>query len=247
VFFRIKKSGERSHVQIVENKREGAAVRQTVIANLGRTDDLAASGALASLLVTAKLTDEVLLINALAEDVSGAPSASAKRVGGPLQFAKIWERLRISDVLSELLQDHSFEFAVERAVFVATLNRLFVSGSDRDCSVWIEVYDIAGAKGLGLHHVYRAMAWLGEAVDKKRADALTPRCVKDAIEEKLFGKRRDLFSDLSVVFTDTTSLLFYGKGGETLREHGYSRDPPARSEADDSRPRRRRRRPADLH
>jgi hypothetical protein len=52
------KSGERSYVQIVENKREGAAVRQTVIANLGRTDGLAASGALASLPASgAKLTD----------------------------------------------------------------------------------------------------------------------------------------------------------------------------------------------
>ena len=90
-----------AYVQIVENKREGAAVRQTVIANLGRTDELAASGALASLLASgAKLTDQVLLINALAEDVSGALSASAKRIGGPLLFGKIWERLGIGDVLS---------------------------------------------------------------------------------------------------------------------------------------------------
>ena len=45
------------------------AVRQSVIANLGRADELAASGALASLLATgAKLTDQVLLINALDED-----------------------------------------------------------------------------------------------------------------------------------------------------------------------------------
>ena len=116
VFFRIKKSGERSYVQIVENKREGAVVRQTVIANLGRTDELAASGALASLLASgAKLTDQVLLINALAEDVSGALSASAKRIGGPLLFGKIWERLGIGDVLSDLLKDRSFEFAVEHA------------------------------------------------------------------------------------------------------------------------------------
>jgi len=34
-------------VQIVENTRDGAAVRQSVIANLGRADELAASGALA--------------------------------------------------------------------------------------------------------------------------------------------------------------------------------------------------------
>jgi hypothetical protein len=49
MFFRIKKSGTRSYIQIVENKRINGAVRQSVIANLGRADDLNASGALASL------------------------------------------------------------------------------------------------------------------------------------------------------------------------------------------------------
>ena len=50
------------------------------------------------------------------------------------------------------------------------------------------------------------------------------RWVKDVIEEKLFDRRRDLFTDLSAVFMDTTSLSFYGEGGETLGEHGYSKD-----------------------
>ena len=73
MFFRLKKSGERGYVQIVENKRDGAAVRQRVIANVGRADELAASGALASLIASgAKLTDQVLLINALDEDAEGA-------------------------------------------------------------------------------------------------------------------------------------------------------------------------------
>jgi hypothetical protein len=35
---------------------------------------------------------------------------------------------------------------------------------------------------------------------------------------------RDRFSELSVVFMDTTSLLFTGAGGETLGERGYSND-----------------------
>jgi len=225
MFFRLKKSGERAYVQIVENKRVDGAVRQSVIATLGRADELDASGALASLLASgAKLTDQVLLINALDEDADGALSASAKRIGGPLLFGKIWERLGIADVLGDLLQDRAFEFAVERAVFVATLHRIFVSGSDRDCSSWMEDYDIAGSDGLDLHHFYRAMAWLGEEMEEKSEDALAPRCVKDVIEEKLFDKRRDLFADLSVVFMDTTSLSFYGEGGETLGEHGYSKD-----------------------
>jgi len=225
MFFRLKKSGERAYVQIVENKRVDGAVRQSVIATLGRADELDASGALASLLASgAKLTDQVLLINALDEDADGALSASAKRIGGPLLFGKIWERLGIGDVLGDLLQDRAFEFAVERAVFVATLHRIFVSGSDRDCSSWMEDYDIAGSDGLDLHHFYRAMAWLGEEMEEKGEDALAPRCVKDVIEEKLFDKRRDLFCDLSAVFMDTTSLSFYGEGGETLGEHGYSKD-----------------------
>ena len=52
MFFRFKKSGQRTYIQIVENKRVDGAVRQSVIANLGRADELAASGALASLLAT---------------------------------------------------------------------------------------------------------------------------------------------------------------------------------------------------
>ena len=49
------------------------------------------------------------------------------------------------------------------------------------------------------------MAWLGEELEEKPADALAPRCIKDVIEEKLFDKRRDLFSDLSAVFVDTAT------------------------------------------
>jgi Transposase DDE domain len=225
MFFRLKTSGQRGYVQIVENRREGPAVRQRVIANLGRADELAASGALASLIASgAKLTDQVLLIAALDEDADGALSVSARRIGGPMLFDRIWERLGIGAVLDDLLKARAFEFPVERAVFVAALHRLFVSGSDRDCSAWMEDYDIPGAEELDLHHFYRAMAWLGEEVEERPTGALAPRCVKDLIEEKLFDRRRNLFTDLSVVFMDTTSLSFYGEGGETLGEHGYSKD-----------------------
>lgn len=224
MFFRLKKSGQRGYVQIVENRRDGAAVRQRVIANLGRADELAASGALASLIASgAKLTNQVLLIHALDED-EGALSVAARRIGGPLLFGRIWDRLGIGAVLDDLLNERAFEFPVERAVFVAALHRLFVSGSDRDCSSWMEDYDIPGAEGLDLHHFYRAMAWLGEELEEKPDGALAPRCVKDLIEERLFDRRRDLFTDLSAVFMDTTSLSFYGEGGETLGEHGYSKD-----------------------
>ena len=233
MFFRLKKSGQRGYVQIVENRRDGAAVRQRVIANLGRADELAASGALASLIASgAKLTDQVLLIHALDED-EGALSVAARRIGGPLLFGRIWDRLGIGAVLDDLLNERAFKFPIERAVFVAALHRLFVSGSDRNCSSWMEDYDIPGAEGLDLHHFYRAMAWLGEELEEKPDGALAPRCVKDLIEERLFDRRRDLFTDLSAVFMDTTSLSFYGEGGETLGELG-SATPRRRSARESS-------------
>jgi hypothetical protein len=40
MFFRVKKSGQRAYLQIVENQRIGGTVRQSVVANLGRAEAL---------------------------------------------------------------------------------------------------------------------------------------------------------------------------------------------------------------
>src|SRR5829696_2215448 len=227
MFFRLKKSGPRSYLQIVENRRDGRAVRQHVIATIGRIDELAARGGLATLLASgARLCEQVMLFSAL-ENPEQSTRLSCKRIGGPLLFGRLWERLGVGAVLQELLAPRAFEFALERAVFVATLHRLFVSGSDRDCASWMQDYAIPGTGSLSLHHFYRAMAWLGEELPEERQDHATPfspRTIKDEIEEALFARHRDLFTDLSVVFMDTTSLSFEGAGGEMLGAHGYSKD-----------------------
>jgi transposase len=51
-----------------------------------------------------------------------------------------------------------------------------------------------------------------------------PRCLKDVVEERLFVHRRDLLTRLDLVFMDTTSLYFERAGGQTLGQHGYSKD-----------------------
>ena len=56
------------------------------------------------------------------------------------------------------------------------------------------------------------------------AASLKGKELKDVLEERLFAKRRDLFSKLDLVFMDTTSLYFEGAGGQTLGRHGYSKD-----------------------
>ena len=49
------------------------------------------------------------------------------RIGGPVLFGRLWERLGLGAVVNDLLDGRGFEFALERAVFVSVLHRLFVS------------------------------------------------------------------------------------------------------------------------
>ena len=220
MFVREKTARGHTYLYLVENEREGGRVRQRMIRALGRKDALLASGELDRLAASlARHCDRVVILSDMQ-----AGRIVCTRIGGPLLFGRLWERLGIAAVLTELLADRGFEFAVERAVFASVLHRLFVSGSDRSCEKWLSDYQIAGIDGLPLHHFYRAMAWLGEETAPAAAGALAPRCIKDLIEERLFERRRDLFSDLSLVFLDTTSLAFCGAGGTRLGAYGHSKD-----------------------
>ena len=225
MFVREKTINGYTYLYLVESVRENGRAKQRIIKNLGRKDAVLASGDLDRLAASVGRHAERAMV--LQGIESGSPEFTPRRIGGPLLFGRLWERTGIREVLDELLGSRGFEFAVERCVLVATLHRLFVSGSDRDCVNWMRDYDIPGSAGLALHHFYRAMAWLGEELpDDEQAGAtpFAPRTVKDVIEEKLFDRRRDLFTDLSLVFMDTTSLSFYGEGGATLGERGHSKD-----------------------
>ena len=152
-------------------------------------------------------------------------SASAKKIGPVLIFERLWEELAIKKVIQGLLSGRKFEFDVERALFLTVLHRLFVSGSDRSCDKWHRDYLIEGVEELSLHHLYRAMSFLGEEIDDQRgATPFAPRCTKDLVEEGMFLERRDLFTGLDLVFFDTTSIYFEGEGGEILGQKGHSKD-----------------------
>ncbi|TGY90630.1 IS1634 family transposase [Marinicauda algicola] len=224
MFVREKTARGHRYLYLVESVREGGRVRQRIVRALGRKDVLLASGELDRLVASlARHAERSLVLSEMA-----AGRIACTRIGAPLLFGRLWERLGIAEVLGGLLRGRGFEFAVERAVFVAVLHRLMVSGSDRACEKWMADYAIPGADGLQLHHFYRAMAWLGEELapdgDADRPEAPAPRCVKDRIEERLFAHRRDLFTDLAVVFMDTTTLSFQGAGGESLGARGHSKD-----------------------
>jgi Transposase DDE domain len=226
MYFRRKTSQGRIYLQIVESHRTGDRVRQRVIATLGRLDELEASGQLDRLLRSgARFVQQAMVLDAAR--TGEVPAITVRRIGPALLFERLWAETGCQSVTTALARRRGHRFGLERAVFLTVLHRLMRGGSDLAADRWREEYRIAGSEDLDLHHLYRAMAWLGEELPADQQDGATrfaPRCSKDLIEEHLFAHRRDLFSRLDLVFMDTTSLYFEGLGGQSIGQYGYSKD-----------------------
>lgn len=226
MFLRSKKSGRYEYLQLVHNTRDGKDVHQQVLATLGRLDRLRESGQLDSLIASLSRFSQVSAVLS-PKSRAAQEGAVAVRIGPALLFERLWEETGIRRVLVRLLEGRKFGFDVERAIFLTVLHRLFSPGSDRAAEYWRQSYRIEGAESLDLHHLYRAMAWVGEPLEpSEQIDAALfgPRTRKDQVEEALFAERRDLFSALDLVFFDTTSIYFEGAGGASVGQFGHSKD-----------------------
>lgn len=126
-----------------------------------------------------------------------------------------WERLGIRMLIEELAKGEERRVPLERAIFAMVANRCLAPLSKLCCyESWLaeDVYFPEG-KEIGLHHLYRAMDFLGK--------------YKKSVEEQLYWHLSDLLSmDVDLIFYDTTSVYFEvdeeDEGG--LRRRGYSRD-----------------------
>lgn len=209
MFVRTKTTEGRTYLQVVESYWQDGRPRQRVIATLGRLDKLAEGGKIEGILRSlARFSDKVRVT----EDYQAGnlKAKGVQKIGPDLICGRLWRELGIEEVLKKLLCERKFEFPLERAVYLATLSRLFLPGSDRRTIARARDYRISGEGDLSLHHLYRAMSFLGE--------------VRERGEEELFFRNRDLFSSLSLVFFCTTTLYFEGRGGESLGKRGYSKD-----------------------
>ena len=156
------------------------------------------------------------------------PVIRTQRIGPALIFERLWQQTGCQRVIQQILADRRFEFDVERAIFLTVLHRLFVSGSDRAADKWRRYYRIEGCE-TRCSCTTSTGRWPGwgrncPKTSRRSATPFAPRCTKDRIEEALFEHRRDLFSELQLVFFDTTSIYFEGQGGESLGQRGYSKD-----------------------
>ncbi len=226
MFVRVKPSGGYKYLQIAENYRENGKVKQRILCTLGRLDRLT-EGEKVDVLAESLLrfSEKLKVINL---HKKGALKGGADLSIGPaLVFERLWHQMGIGEVIRSECANRRFGFDMERAVFFAVLHRLMDPGSDRAAEKWKRDFRIEGAEDIELHQLYRTMGWLGEPTSApwgRPNPAIGVRTTKDRIEELLFARRRDLFSSLSVLFFDTTSIYFEGEGGESLGQRGHSKD-----------------------
>ena len=205
--FKNKDGSTRTYLYIVEGKRVNGKVRQRIVANLGRLEKLR-EGQLDKLIEGLARFSQRQWIEACARSLE---AKWAKDFGPALIFRRLWEELKLDSILRKLLSGTEISVDVEEAVFAMVLNRLCDPASKLGVSQWKEGVYRPEFERLELHHFYRALDFLADH--------------KDEIEIELFKRVRDLFSlELDLVFWDTTSTYFEGRGAEGFCEYGFSKD-----------------------
>jgi transposase len=209
MYVRTKTTEGRTYLQIVESYWQDGKSRQRVIATLGRIDKLEEKDQIDGIIRSlSRFSNKVKVTEDYREGKLKAKEVT--RIGPDLITGRLWSELGLDKIIGSLLEGRKFGFSVERAIYLAVLSRLFFPGSDRRARRITRDYRVSGAGDIELHQLYRAMAWLGDE--------------KEKVEEELFDRNRDLFTNLSIVFFDTTSIYFEGEGGDTLGKREYSKD-----------------------
>lgn len=206
--FKNKDGSTRTYLQLVETTRDGDRVRQRVVANLGRLEQLRQDGQLERLMEgLGRYTQHTLVKEKAAEMKTGRD----REWGPALVFRALWDKLGVGPVVRGLTGGSEIEFDVDAALFAMTLNRLTDPCSKLGVSRWSDTVYFPPFRGLELQHYYRALDFLARH--------------KETVEERLFEQVRDLFHlRLDVVFWDTTSTYFEGRGPEGLARYGHSKD-----------------------
>jgi transposase len=205
--FNNKDGTKRTYLYIVEGVREQGKSRQKIVANLGRLEDMQ-DGILDSLIAGLAKFSHKKWIQAEAEKLM---VHCAKEWGLELIFRHLWDQLNLDNILKRhFSQAHTYDKLAE-AVYAMVLNRISDPLSKRGVNQWLNEVYRPSFEQLEPHHLYRSLDFLAEN--------------KESIELELFERTKTLFDlQLDMVFWDTTSTYFEGKGPAQLGEYGYSKD-----------------------
>lgn len=208
MYTRITRSGGRSYLQIVEGFRTEAGVRQRVIANLGRVD---------------QLDDKKLdpLIQGLQRALGRVPATApvpqydaALAFGDVYALNELWSSLGFGEAIRRALRSSRRAFDAEALVRAMVFNRLCAADSKLGCLDWLETVSIPGMPSKVTHdQLLRTM------------DALMERT--EGVEARIAAQLRPMLDQhLSVVFYDLTTIRIHGEGtvAGDLRAFGMNKE-----------------------
>jgi transposase len=207
--FPRKDGTQRQYLQIVASHREGTRVRQKVIANLGRLDELIASGTLEKLTAALSRYAEKKEILCKAEELLATSALSF----GPVPiFSLLWDKLGLPEAIASATRREKAAYDPAPVLFRMVLGRLLDPSSKLSTHRWAQTIHWGDGIDVKLEHYYRSLGILSRSIKK--------------IEEQLYHRGRDLFTPSpDLLFFDTTSTYFTGEGPMTeMAVHGYSKD-----------------------
>jgi len=207
--FSRKDGSQRKYLQIIETYRESGRVRQKIIANLGRLDELIASGTLEKLSDALSRYVEKKELLCKAEELM---ATSALSFGPVPVFTSLWKKLGLPEAIESATKRETATYDPAPVIFRMVLGRLLDPSSKLSTHRWAETIWWDDGAVVELQHYYRSLGILARGIKK--------------IEEHLYHRERDLFTPApDLLFFDTTSTYFTGAGPMTdLARHGFSKD-----------------------
>ena len=207
--FSRKDGSQRKYLQIVQTYRESGRVRQKIVANLGRLDELIASGTLEKLSDALSRYVEKKELLCKAEELMATSALSF----GPVPiFTSLWKKLGLPEAIATATKRETATYDPAPVIFRMVLGRLLDPSSKLSTHRWAETIWWDDGAVVELQHYYRSLGILARSIKK--------------IEEHLYYRERDLFTPApDLLFFDTTSTYFTGAGPMTkMACHGFSKD-----------------------
>lgn len=208
MFIRVVKSKNQEYIKIVENYREDGKIKQRVVANLGKVENISAREAEN---IASKL---LLLSNSKKDIVEDRATPKIEELDrynyGYIIYKKIWNRCKLDDILDKLVEDREIQYEFKSVVFSMVVDRLLKPKSKlalvENKEEYFHIND-----DLHINHLYRSL------------DILSKN--KIAIEEALFNQNKNLFNiSTDIVFYDVTTFYYESKNENDLKKFGYSKD-----------------------
>ena len=208
MFARVIKSKGKEYLNIIDGYRDNnGKVKQRVIANLGRVDELKIN----SIENLAKKLLEIIDSKKSVKDSEVPSIEELDRLNyGYIAYKKIWNRFKFDDILDKLVEDKNIKYKFKEIVFSLVIDRLLNPKSKlalfNNKNDYIHIND-----DLKLQNIYRSLDILAEN--------------KEFIEKRLFMQNKNLFNiSTDIVFYDLTTFYYESKNENDLKKFGYSKD-----------------------